>query len=164
MLKELLNQKKSTIIDNWIELIFNSYPAEAVNFLQSKKNQFSNPIGYIVTTNAGKILDELINDCDIEKIKLSLEEIIKLRAVQSFSPSQAVYFLLDLKKAIRDELKNELAEKTISDELIKIEFLIDQVVLIGFDLYMESREKVFKIRINELKSRSYKAAETTEDF
>lgn len=164
MLKELLNQKKSTIVHNWIELILNSYPAEAVNFLQSKKNQFSNPIGYTITANAEKILDELINDCDLEKIKLSLNEIIKIRAVQSFSPSQAVYFLLDLKKAIRDELKTELAEKTISDELIKIEFFIDQIVLVGFDLYMESREKVFNIRVNEIKSKSFKAAETSEDF
>jgi hypothetical protein len=164
MLKELLNQKKSTIVHNWIELIFNSYPAEAVNFLQSKKNQFSNPIGYTITANAEKILNELINDCDLEKIKLSLDEIIKIRAVQSFSPSQAVYFLLDLKKAIRDELKTELAEKTISDELLKIEFLIDQIVLIGFDLYMESREKVFNIRVNEIKSKSFKAAETSKDF
>ena len=164
MLREILNKKKSLIVRNWIELIFNSYPAEAVNFLSSKKNQFSNPIGYTITANAEKILDELINDCDLEKIKLSLNEIIKIRAVQSFSPSQAVYFLLDLKKAIRDELKTDLAEKTISDELIKIEFLIDQIVLVGFDLYMESREKVFNIRVNEIKSKSFKAAETSEDF
>jgi len=84
--------------------------------------------------------------------------------VQSFSPSQAVTFLFDLKKVIRDELKVELMEKTISDELINFEFLIDQVVLRAFDLYMKSREKVFKIRVNEIKSKSYKAVETSEDF
>ena len=164
MLKELLNQKKSKIVSNWIELIFNSYPAEAENFLKLKKNQFSNPIGYTITTNAGKIFDELINDRDLEKIKLFLDEIIKIRAVQSFSPSQAVYFLLDLKKAIRDELKTELVEKTISDELSNFELLIDQILIIGFELYMESREKVFKIRLNEIKSRSNKALENAEDY
>ena len=55
-------------------------------------------------------------------------------------------------------------EKTISDELINFELLIDQVVLRAFDLYMKSREKIFKIRINELKSKSYKTVETTEDI
>ena len=164
MLKELLNQKKSKIVSNWIELIFNSYPSEAENFLKLKKNQFSNPIGYTITTNAEKIFDQLINDRDLEKIKLLLDEIIKIRAVQSFSPSQAVYFLLDLKKAIRDELKTELVEKTISDELSNFELLIDQILIIGFELYMESREKVFKLRVNEIKSRSNKALENAEDY
>jgi hypothetical protein len=157
MLREILNKKKSLIVHNWTELIFNSYPAEAVNFLSSKKNQFSNPIGYTVTTNAEKIFDELINDCDFERIKLLLDDIIKIRAVQNFPPSQAVYFLLDLKKAIRDECKTELLDKSVSDELSNFELLIDKLLIIGFELYMEAREKVFKIRVNEIKSRSIKA-------
>ena len=163
MLREILNKKKSLIVHNWTELIFNSYPAEAVNFLSSKKNQFSNPIGYTVTANAEKIFDELINDCDFEKIKLLLDDIIKIRAVQSFPPSQAVYFLLDLKKAIRDECKAELLNKAVSDELSNFELLIDKLLIIGFELYMEAREKVFKIRVNEIKSRSIKALENAEE-
>jgi hypothetical protein len=95
---------------------------------------------------------------------LSLDDILKISAVQSFSPSQAVTFLFDLKKIIRNELKVELMEKTISDELINFELFIDQVVLRAFDLYMMSREKVFKIRVNELKFKSYKAVETNEDL
>ena len=157
MINELLNKKKSAIVRNWIELILDSYPAEAANFLKLKKNQFSNPIGYTITTNAEKIFDELINKRDFENIKSLLDEIIKIRAVQSFFPSQAVGFLLDLKKVIRDELKVELAEKIVSDELTNFELIIDQLMLIGFDLYMESREKIFKIRVNEIRSKSFKA-------
>ena len=163
MLREILNKKKASIVHNWTELIFNSYPAETVNFLSTKKNQFSNPIGYTVTTNAEKIFDELINDCDFERIKLLLDDIIKIRAVQSFPPSQAVYFLLDLKKAIRDECKAELLDKSVSDELSNFELLIDKMLIIGFELYMEAREKVFKIRVNEIKSRSIKALENAEE-
>ena len=162
MIREILNNKKSLIVRSWTELIFNSYPAEAANFLVTKKNQFSNPIGYTVTTNAEKIFDELITDCDFEKIKLLLDDIIKMRAVQSFSPSQAVNFLLDLKKAIRDECQNELLNKNVSDELSNFELLIDKMLIIGFELYMEAREKVFEIRVNEIKSRSYKALENAE--
>ena len=160
MITEILNNKKEAIVRKWIDLILNSYPAEAANFLKLKKNQFGNPIGHTITINAEKIFDELINDCDFEKIKFLLDEIIKIRAVQSFSPSQALGFLFDLKKTIRDEFSAELAEKAISDELSKLDLLIDQMVLIGFDLYMGSREKVFKIRVNEIKSKSYKAIET----
>lgn len=162
MLKEILNNKKSLIVRSWTESILNSYPAEAVNFLSSKKNQFSNPIGYTVTTNTEKIFDELINECDFEKIRILLDDIIKIRAVQSFSPSQAVYFLLDLKKAIRDECKIELSDKNVSDELSDFELLIDMMLIIGFEIYMQAREKVFKIRFNEIKSRSSKALEKAE--
>ena len=163
MLKEILNKKKSLIVHNWTELIFNSYPAEAVNYLSTKKNRFSNPIGYTVTANTEKIFDELINDCDFEKIKLLLDDIIKIRAVQSFPPSQAVYFLLDLKKAIRDECKTELLNKNVSDELSNFELLIDKMLIVGFELYMEAREKVFKIRVNEIKSRSFKVIENADE-
>ena len=163
MLKQILNKKKSLIVRNWTELIFNSYPAEAINFLSTKKNQFSNPIGFTVTNNAEKIFDELINDCDFERIKMLLDDIIKIRAVQSFPPSQAVYFLLDLKKAIRDECKVELLDKSISDEFSNFEIIIDKMLIMGFELYMEAREKVFKIRVNEIKSRSIKALENAEE-
>lgn len=163
MLKEILNKKKSLIVRSWTELIFNSYPAEAVNFLSTKKNQFSNPIGFTVTANAEKIFDELINECDFEKIRILLDDIIRIRAVQSFSPSQAVYFLLDLKKVIRDECKIELSDKNVSDELSDFELLIDKMLIIGFELYMEAREKVFKIRVGEIKSRSIKALESAEE-
>lgn len=164
MITEILIKKKEAIVRNWIESIFSSFPNEAGNFLKLQKNRFSNPIGYTITTNAEKIFEEFIGEKNIETIELLLDDILKISAVQSFSPSQAVTFLFDLKKAIRDELKVELMEKMISDELINFELFIDQIVLRAFDLYMKSREKVFKIRVNELKSRSYKAAETSEEI
>ncbi|MCW8803300.1 MAG: RsbRD N-terminal domain-containing protein [Ignavibacteriaceae bacterium] len=159
MITEILNIKREAIVRNWIDLIFNSYPAESANFLKLKKNQFSNPIGHTITSSAEKIFEELINKRNIETIELLLDDIIKISAVQSFSPSQAVTFLFDLKKVIRDELKVELMEKTVFDELINFELLIDQIILRTFDLYMESREKVFKIRVNEVKSKLAKAVE-----
>jgi hypothetical protein len=163
MITEILNSKKVAIVSKWIDSIFNSFPEEAGNFLKLKKNQFSNPIGHTITTNAEKIYDELINNRNIETIEFLLDDIMRISAVQSFSPSQAVKFLFDLKKVIRDELKVELMEKKIADELINVELLIDQTILRAFDIYMKSREKVFKIRVNEIKSRSFKAVENAED-
>jgi len=61
MITEILNSKKEAILSKWIDLIFNSFPVEAGNFLKLKKNQFSNPIGYTITTNAKKLLLSEIN-------------------------------------------------------------------------------------------------------
>ncbi|MEJ2506824.1 MAG: hypothetical protein P8Y81_11250 [Ignavibacteriaceae bacterium] len=41
-------------------------------------------------------------------------------------------------------------------EFSKLESTIDRIALIAFDLYMEAKEKVFKIRVNEIKAGSFR--------
>jgi len=156
MIREALISKKTTIVGKWIESILNSYPPESADFLKSKKNQFSNPIGFTISNNAEKIFDEIINKRDEAKIKLFVDEIIRMRAVQNFSPSQAVGFILLLKKLIHDEIEKNLRNRNVLEEFLNLESFIDRVALIAFDSFMESREKVYRIRINEIKSRSFK--------
>ena len=159
MIKELLANKRSSILNKWVQSIIDSYPPETSKFLRSQKDRFSNPVGFAISNTAENIFDEIINDnSDLEKIKLSLGDIIKIRAVQNFSPSSAVGFIFSLKKVVRDELEAGLSEKKNIDELLNLESVIDRVALIAFDLYMEAKEKVFKIRVNEIKAGSFRAA------
>ena len=104
MIREALISKKTKIAGKWVESILDSYPPESADFLKSKKNQFSNPIGFTITDNAEKIFDAIINERDEAEIKLFVNEIIRMRAVQNFTPSQAVGFILLLKKLIHDEI------------------------------------------------------------
>ena len=155
MIRESLINERSSILNNWIQSIVDSYPLETSKFLRSQKDRFSNPVGFAISNTAENIFDEIIkNDTDFEKIKLLLGDIIKIRAVQNFSPSSAVGFIFSLKKVVRDELEAELSEKKNIDEFSNLELAIDRVALIAFDLYMEAREKVFKIRVNEIKAGS----------
>lgn len=157
MIREALIKKKSAIVGNWTDSILNTYPSESAGFLKSQKNQFSNPIGFTISVNAEKIFDEILNDRDLNKIKLLLDDIVKMRAVQDFSPSQAVSFVLLLKKLIHDELGESIKNHLILEEFLNLESFIDRVALIAFDSYMESREKIYSIRLNEIKSKFYKA-------
>jgi hypothetical protein len=154
MLKELLIKKKSSIIDSWIQLIFESYPAGTSEFLKSQKDRFSNPVGHIITESAVKLFDEIIEGSSSEKIKLILIDFIKLRAVQDFLPSKAADIIFSLKKVMYQELEKEINEEKLFSEFIKLGSQLDSISLAAFDLYMESREKVFQIRVNEIKSRS----------
>ena len=155
MLKDVLFNKKSSIVDIWIQLIVETYPSRTSGFLKSQKDRFSNPVGFTISSTAECIYDEIINGSDFGKIKLLLNDIIKIRAIQNFSPSSAIGFIFSLKKVIRDELGAELSEKKNVDEFSKLESAIDRIALIAFDLYMEAREKVFKIRVNEIKAGSF---------
>ncbi len=152
MLKDLLVNKKSSIVNNWIQLIVQTYPSKTSNFLKLQKDRFSNPVGYTISSSAEIIFEEIINGRDIERIKTVLNDIIKIRAVQDFSPSEAIRFIFSLKKVLRKELEKELIEGKIQTEIIDIESYIDNVALVAFDLYMDAREKLFKIRVSEIKS------------
>jgi hypothetical protein len=154
MLRELLIKKKSSIVDKWIQLIFESYPAGTSEFLKSQKDRFSNPVGHIITETIVKLFEEIIDGSNIEKIKPVLNDFIKLRAVQDFLPSQAADIIFSLKKVLYKELEKDINEEKLFNELIKLEFQLDEIALASFNLYMEAREKVFQIRVNEVKSRS----------
>jgi hypothetical protein len=155
MIKNILRQKKNLILDTWIQSILETYPSESSDFLKHQKNQFSNPVGYIISDTVEKIFDAILNDSHIVEIKLLVVDLIRIRAVQNFLPSQAVGFVFSLKKVIRDVLKQEFKNEDLSNELLEFETKIDMVALIVFDLYMEAREKVFQIRVNEMKNSVY---------
>lgn len=157
MLRELLEQKKSSIVDRWVESVLGSYPPGSLKFFKSQKDRFANPVGYAISSAAARSFDELIGGNDPGKIREALSEVIKIRAVQAFSPSDATRFVFALKKVVRDEVGEEIYEPKGYEELVDFESGIDVMALVAFDLYMDSREKVFQIRVNEVKSRSLQA-------
>lgn len=155
MIDKLLIKHRSSIIDSWIRSIYSDYPPETSNFLNLQKNRFSNPVGYIIKDSAEKIYDELIGGNEIEKIKSYLEDIIKIKAVQDFTPSQAVGFVFSLKGAVYREIEQYLVINEICEELIRFESAVDQIALAAFDLYTASREKIYNIRINEMRAQLF---------
>jgi hypothetical protein len=164
MLYELLVKNKSSIVSKWIKLILDSYSIESSKFFNMEKNRFSNPVGNIISTNAASIFNEIVGNRDFEKISLLLTDIIKIRAIQDFSPSEAVGIVFLLKKVIREKLNEEINQEKIFDEFAELEFVIDKTALIAFDLYMESREKVFQIRMNDARYKLDKAVNLVNDI
>jgi len=159
MLQELLSEKKTAILKRWFHMIVETYPADSADFLKREKNQFANPIGYTTSTEIESIYDELVNGMDRQRLCALLDKIIRIRAVQQFSPSQAVVFVMLLKKAVREELGNEISKSQAYDELLEFENRIDNLALFAFDIYMECREKISDIKANEIRNRSKKLLE-----
>ncbi len=154
MFNELLIKKKSDIVDNWIQLIFHTYASETSKFLNIERDQFSNPVGFITNETINQLFDSLVTEINPGIVKPLLIDLIKIRAVQEFTPSQAVGFTLLLKNAVRKIMSESLQEKKVYDELLTFESKIDKVALIAFDLYQECREKVYRIHLNEIKTNS----------
>ena len=154
-LKNLLSKKKKTILKRWFDLIVETYPPETKQFLKSQKDRFSNPVGSTIYQGMEDIFDQLLQDGDSEKICTYLDNVIRIRAVQEFTASQALVFIFHLKKVIREELKDEISKKGLSDELLALESSIDEVALLSFDIFMKCREQVYELKANEVKRMTF---------
>ncbi|MBA4392014.1 MAG: hypothetical protein C0407_00510 [Desulfobacca sp.] len=153
-LGKLITDRKSAILKKWFELTIETYPEETVRFLKSKKNRFANPVGHILSKEIEPILDGLFNGVDLNALKPFLENIIRIRAIQDFSPSQAIVFVFLLKQVIREEMEPEIRERQVGRELLELESKIDELGLLSFDVFMRCREKIYDLKANELKNRT----------
>jgi hypothetical protein len=156
-LEGLLEQKKAVIVKNWFDTTMKTYKEDTAQFFKKNRDPFANPVGNTTLRGLEVLFDELLKDMDREVITSFLDPVIRIRAVQDFSPSQAVGFIIALKEVIREIIKKELSENQIVNDLLHFESRIDELSLIAFNIYMECRERIFHIKANEEKSKVFKA-------
>lgn len=160
-LQNLLSEKRSKILEKWFHLILETYPPETAKFLKKQKDRFANPVGAAIYQGIEGIFDQLCQGIDSDKVSPFLDKIIRVRAIQDFSPSQAIAFIFILKHVIREELKQEIRENGISEELLTIEFGIDDLALLSFNIYMACREKIYDMKFNEVRNKTYSLLKKT---
>ena len=146
-----LAQKKSAILGRWLTTIYESYPPETAIFLRKEKNRFDNPMGYRISEGLEGLYGALLQEMERDQIMTCLDEIIRIRALQNFTPSQALAFIFLLKDVIRQELAAEIQKENLAAELLELESRIDGLALLGFDVYTKRREKIYEIKADEAK-------------
>jgi hypothetical protein len=156
-LDNLLREKQSSILEKWWDIILQTYPPETVTQLKKQHDQFTNPVGYNIKQAIDEILRELIEKktVEIENAPSFLTNLIKIRAVQDLTPSKAISFIFFLKRVIREELKSEISNSEIYDELLAFELKIDEFALCCFDLYVKYREKIYELKVDELRRMTF---------
>ncbi len=127
--------------------------------MQRQKDPFANPVGSTILEGIEGLYDELLKGADLAKAPFFLDNITRIRAVQDFSPSGAIAFIPFLKKIIRDELPRDTGENHLFEDLGEFERRIDQLTLMAFDIYVACRERLYEIRVNEIKNRSARILE-----
>lgn len=156
-LEQLLSEKQESILRRWFDLMAESHPA-AASPLARNKDEFANPEAHVISREANVLFDELLQDrMNSERVCASLDSIIKIRAVQDLSPSQAVSFVFLLKQAVADELGREIEKRHILGQWLEFESRIDKLVSLAFDIYMHCREKVCQLRVKEVKAEKERA-------
>ncbi len=155
-LTKLLEEKKSAIHEAWFDRIAKTYPKETARFFQRQKDRFANPVRHTFHSCSLQIFENLLAGKPKDSYYKPLEDILKIKAVQEFTPSQSVGFLFLFKSAIRETLKKDLNEPALYNELLEFESMVDGLSLIAFDIYMTCREQIYSIRATELRGRTKK--------
>mgnify|MGYP000906758949 CR=1 FL=1 len=150
----LIDEKKD-VIARWYELILTTYAPETARLWRKEKDRFNNPVGYRFQAGMTGIVDQLLTDdgtMEGAKYEPYLDEIVRVRAVQNFTPSQAVSFVYQLKKVMREMLWQDVVEKNLFQELMVLESRVDVLGLMALDIYCKCREALFETRMLQVKS------------
>lgn len=155
-LEKILTHKRKAITQQWISMVMETYPPETAKTLQRQSNRFANPVGQAIREGLEGVFGELLSGWDPERITPALDKVVRVRAIQDFSPGDAVAFVFFLKALVREQLAQERGGQASlpAGELAEFEAKIDRLALLAFDIYTQCREKLYEIRINEIKNRS----------
>lgn len=147
MEESLLAQRRSALTKRWIDAVLNTYPEDAASFMRRQKDAFANPGGHLARECIHALVDALENGVERERVEPPLEAFLKLRALQDFTPSQALQFVFTVKTTLRDELDFDAQDPRWNT----LDVRVDALALVAFDVYMRCREKVYEVRYNQLK-------------
>lgn len=142
-----LADQKQALLDKWLEQTLATYPSQTLRFLHGEKDRFRNPVGHTLREGLATLLDEITGEMDPAKIGPALESIVRLRAVQDFTPSQAVGFVYLLREILQEE--------SAGGEPSAVQKRIDELALCAFDLFMKCREEIYEIKAREAQRKVY---------
>lgn len=148
----LLWPHKEAMTSRWIDVVHGTYPFNTVGFLRTRKDRFANPVGYR-TEEAAKALMEVVftPEPDEEALGKAIDEIVRVRAIQDFSPETAVGVFYAMKEIVHDVLAESGRAAETLPALWALESRIDAVALMAFGAYARSREKLHLLKVEEYK-------------
>lgn len=148
-LKAFLEERRPLILKKWFEKLLEEYSSEGRQFIGDiKKDRFDNPLGFTIFEGLEGLFDYLLHK---KNLNGNIETFIRLRAIQDLKPSEALNFIFHLKDIIHNELSDN-ADKALMEDFFVLSEEIDTIALRLFDIYMESRERLNEVKVNELRN------------
>ncbi len=136
-MSEIPSAVREAIAREWLARVLASYPSQTARFLLAEKNRFHNPVGYALAHGLPVLVEEALGEMNAARIRPVLEEIVRMRAVQEFTASQAIGFLFELRAVAQPSGCEDLDER------------IDRLALEAFDIYVACRERMCEIKVKE---------------
>ncbi len=152
-LQKYITENRQKLVEKWIASVVETYPADSVKFFKNTKNPFDNPVGSTIKRSIDLLFSQVIKQkMDLAAANEAMDPIVRLRAVQEFTPSRAISFIFNIKHLLREELGKQLPDKSVERFLEDVESNVDEMILIALDTYGKCREKIYLLRINQAKN------------
>jgi hypothetical protein len=155
-LKNVLQENRSVIVDQWFETVVGTYQEETRAPLRRQNAPFTNPVGFNTRQGLEGLFDGLLKGMMPSDTSRFLDGIVRIRAVQNFAPSEALRFICQLKSVVRGKLGETLLDPATAGELVLFESAVDDLALFAFDLYMQCRETIYDIKAKEARSMTFR--------
>ena len=144
---QLLAANKQEVLKSWFQATIDSYPAETARFLKNQKDPFANPVGQTTFQSLDVLLDALTTGAGREVMAKALDPILRIRAVQTFTPSKATNFIFSLKQILRQHLLVDAGNGGV--DMDDLDRRIDEMAMVAFDIYVACREKIYELKATE---------------
>jgi hypothetical protein len=152
-LDEAFRNHREKIVDLWVNFTLSTY--ESSSFFKKETDKFANPVGGNTREALNSLFGLLAKNADPLEFVAPLEQIMRIRAIQEFMPSVAVGPIHAVKHITREVLEKDKERRHLIQDLYDFEFSVDLAVLAAFDLYMQCRERLYQVRIQEIKTGNY---------
>ncbi|NOY68116.1 MAG: hypothetical protein GXP53_01295 [Deltaproteobacteria bacterium] len=152
--QDFFAEKKVKWVSLWFDVLIKQYPFEATPFFKNTSDPFANPIGSVVKKGLNELYTLLTAEvADVEKLREALDPIIRIQAVQDFSPSVALCFLPDFRRIVESGLKREKqVTREMEKHAEKVLSNIDTAMLMAFDIYVSCTKKLYELRATQFRN------------
>ena len=144
---QILVTKKQEILKSWFQTTVDSYPDDTARFLKNQKDPFANPVGQTTYQSLEALVDALTTGAGRDVMAAALDPILRIRAVQTFTPSRATGFVFSLKQIVRQQV--HASGREVDEALNALDRQIDEMALAAFDIFVACREKVYELKATE---------------
>ncbi len=141
----LIRENRRNVLERWKESVLAYFPG---------KMHAGTPIAQALSEVLGEVLDAF--ERSPETLHEALNKISRILAVQNFPPSRAMSLFFELKSILRDIAPGASDRKKISRKhWDEIQTDMERLTLEAFDSYMEHREKIYQLKVEESKRQTF---------
>ena len=144
---KLIRDNRREVLERWHSHVLSFFPG---------KMQSATPIAQALDDGLGNILDSF--GTTSEALGDALAGVVRILAVQNFPPSKAMSLFFALQSILREiapgtscKSEKQMKQKDWDDFQTSMEFL----TLEAFDSYMEHREKIYQLKVEESKRQTF---------
>ncbi len=148
----IIDANRDVIIGQWLDRSLALFP---------EKMGYDTPVADALAEALGTLLTGLGKED--QRFMDALDDITRILAVQNFPPSRAISIFFELKAMFREIMKRSNVAESLTQK-VQTEFSsrIDELVLQAFDSYMQHREKIAQLKVEEGSRRMFMALRRAE--